>query len=139
MSKIVVVCPSCDGFLRAVCVDCELCGTKLEGQFKTPSLLQLPHDDLTFVVEFLRSSGSLKAMAAKGGTSYPTVRSRLTRIIGRLDSPADGTCEHGSVLEAVAGGRLSARDAEEKIRRAATTRAITGRPERDTRTSRQAG
>ena len=81
MAKLVVACPSCGGDLRATRLACGACGTNLEGQFDIPVLLQLPPDDLSFVVEFVRLSGSLKAMAAKGGTSYPTVRNRLDQVI----------------------------------------------------------
>lgn len=118
MAKLVVSCPSCGGDLRATRLACVSCGTNLEGQFDIPSLLQLPADDLAFVVEFVRSSGSLKAMATKGGTSYPTVRNRLDQIIARLDSQ-QAALQHkrSEILDALEGGRLSTKEAEEQLRK----------------------
>jgi hypothetical protein len=109
MAKLVVSCPSCGGDLRATRLACVSCGTNLEGQFDIPSLLQLPADDLAFVVEFVRSSGS---------TSYPTVRNRLDQIIARLDSQ-QAALQHkrSEILDALEGGRLSTKEAEEQLRK----------------------
>lgn len=47
-------------------------------------LLGLESDDLEFVLRFVLASGSLKDLARVYGVSYPTIRSRLDRVIGRL-------------------------------------------------------
>jgi len=44
----------------------------------------LSEEDWTFVKRFLLHSGSLKAIAAEYGVSYPTVRLRLDRLIAKL-------------------------------------------------------
>ena len=49
-----------------------------------PALMRLAPDELRFVVEFVKSSGSLKEMARKMGLSYPTVRNKLDDIITHL-------------------------------------------------------
>ena len=118
MAKLVVACPSCGGDLRATRLACASCGTNLEGHFEIPALLQLPAEDLAFVMDFVRSSGSLKAMAAKGGTSYPTVRNRLDQVILRLDALLTGVQKkRNEILDALEAGRLSAKDAEEQLRK----------------------
>jgi hypothetical protein len=119
MAKLVVSCPSCQGDLRVTRLACETCGTNLDGQFDLPQLLRLPPDDLAFVVEFVRSSGSLKAMAKLGGISYPTVRNRLDQIIARLEELEGGVQkQRHAILDALEGGRLTAKDAEEQLRKA---------------------
>jgi len=118
MAKLVVACPSCGEDLRATRLACGACGTNLEGQFDIPLLLQLPPDDLSFVVEFVLLSGSLKAMAAKGGTSYPTVRNRLDQVIARIEALASGVQKkRNEILDALEGGRLTAKEAEEQLRK----------------------
>jgi hypothetical protein len=118
MAKLVVACPSCNGDLRVTRLACRACGTNLDGDFELPLLLQLPAEDLAFVSEFVRASGSLKAMATLGGSSYPTVRNRLDQIIGRL-----GALEHGlhkrrhEILDALESGRLSSKEAEQQLRK----------------------
>jgi len=44
----------------------------------------LEEDELQFVKRFVLASGSLKEMAAQYGVTYPTVRSRLNQIIGKI-------------------------------------------------------
>ena len=44
----------------------------------------LDDEDLVFIKKFLLSSGSLKEVARLYGVTYPTVRLRLDRLIGRI-------------------------------------------------------
>lgn len=47
-------------------------------------LSRLPHEDLDLICELVLQSGSLKDLASVYGVSYPTIRSRLDRVIARL-------------------------------------------------------
>jgi hypothetical protein len=52
-----------------------------------PSRTWLDHmsqEDLAFIRRFVQASGSLKEMAQIYGVSYPTVRLRLDRLIGKI-------------------------------------------------------
>ena len=52
---------------------------------KPPAWLEaLEEEDLQFLRRFLLLSGSLKDVAAEYGVSYPTVRSRLDRLIAKV-------------------------------------------------------
>jgi hypothetical protein len=118
MAKLVVACPSCKGELRVTRLACRACGTNLDGTFEVPLLLQLPPEDLAFVSEFVRASGSLKAMAKLGATSYPTVRNRLDDIIRRLDELEQGLQKRRhEILDALESGRLNSKEAEEQLRK----------------------
>ena len=46
----------------------------------------LSEEDLQFLKRFLLASGSLKALAKEYGISYPTVRARLDRLIGKVQT-----------------------------------------------------
>jgi hypothetical protein len=118
MAKMVVTCPSCRGPLRVTRLACEACGTNLDGQFDIPPLLQLSPEDLAFVSEFVRASGSLKEMAKLQGSSYPTVRNRLDQIIARIaDLESGAQKRRHEILDALENGRLSAKEAEEQLRK----------------------
>ena len=118
MAKLVVTCPSCSGDLRVTRLACQACGTNLDDTFELPALLQLPPEDLAFIGEFVRSSGSLKAMAKLEGRSYPTVRNRLDQIIGRLEVLERGVQKRRhEILDALEKGRLSSKDAEAELRK----------------------
>lgn len=53
-------------------------------------LLALPREDLDLVCELVLQSGSLKGLASSYGVSYPTIRARLDKTIGRLRAVVEG-------------------------------------------------
>lgn len=53
-------------------------------------LLSLNEADREFVLRFVLASGSLKDLAREYGVSYPTLRTRLDRLIARLKELAEG-------------------------------------------------
>jgi hypothetical protein len=53
---------------------------RIEGEFELPPLAKLPAEDQIFVMAFVRCDGSIKEMEKTFGISYPTVKSRLSRI-----------------------------------------------------------
>jgi hypothetical protein len=63
---------------------CDRCETEVDGLYVLPALISLPQDDQEFVLQFIKTSGSLKEMASLLKVSYPTVRNRLDEIIERL-------------------------------------------------------
>ena len=116
MAKLPTACPSCSSALEVQCLVCPSCDSRLEGRFEIPALLSLPPDDLTFVVQFVRSSGSLKEMAKLRGQSYPTIRNRLNDIISRLQpiSPTADLRRH-EILDAIAKGELTVAEATRQL------------------------
>lgn len=77
-------CSYCGEGMRITKVTCEACGLSHEGEFFTPRLYRLQPEEQRFVELFVLASGSLKQMAELLGVSYPTVRSRLDRLIEKL-------------------------------------------------------
>ena len=57
----------------------------IEGSFELPQLARLAFEDQVFITAFVRSHGSIKEMERVFGVSYPTIKSRLTRIAGGLE------------------------------------------------------
>lgn len=49
-------------------------------------LTALSDDELLFLKRFLLHSGSLKNLAGEFGVSYPTIRTRLDRLIAKVES-----------------------------------------------------
>lgn len=113
MGKIITQCPSCNSSkLHIVKIECTNCTTKFEGQFEVSALLKLPDDDLQFILDFVRCSGSLKDMAGLQKVSYPTLRNRLNSLINTietLDIKDEGSKEE--ILQLLEEGKISAKDA----------------------------
>ncbi|HVI44003.1 MAG TPA: DUF2089 family protein [Chitinophaga sp.] len=78
-------CPSCSSPLKVTSLACEACETVVSGSFELPLLARLSAEDLQFVIDFVKSSGSLKVMAQQLGLSYPTVRNLLDDIIQKIE------------------------------------------------------
>lgn len=117
MGKIVTQCPSCASTkLHVTKIECLGCNTIFEGKFDIPSLLKLPEEDLQFIFDFVKCSGSLKEMAAKQNVSYPTLRNRLNALIDNLESleiKKEGSKE--KILQLLEEGKISAKDAAKML------------------------
>jgi len=113
MGKIITQCPSCSSTkLRVTNIECGNCATLFAGQFEVPPLLKLPEEDLQFVFDFVKCSGSLKEMATKQGVSYPTLRNRLNELIDTLENlSVQREGSKAEILQLVEDGKLSAKEA----------------------------
>jgi hypothetical protein len=84
----------------------------IEGNFDLPQLAQLAMDDQIFITAFVRSHGSIKEMERIFGVSYPTIKSRLTRIADSLEFiETNPTPSKAEILERLQFGKISAEDA----------------------------
>ena len=79
-------CPSCGIGLRVTKLCCANCETEVSGNFDLPVLARLDEREQAFIVDFVKSSGSMKEMAKNRGISYPTVRNLLDDLIEKLNS-----------------------------------------------------
>ncbi|MBA7478503.1 hypothetical protein ES707_13928 [subsurface metagenome] len=84
MKVLPTVCPSCGSQLKVKKLFCQACETEIEGMFDLPRLAKLSTKDQDFILQFIKTSGSLKEMAKLLKLSYPTVRNRLDDIIERI-------------------------------------------------------
>jgi len=65
---------------------CPHCATEVDGLFNFPVLSALSNEDQLFIVDFIKTGGSLKDMAGKMKLSYPTIRNQLDEIIERVNT-----------------------------------------------------
>lgn len=77
-------CPACNSQLIVRSLVCQHCQTEIQGEYELPVLAKLSPEDQLFILDFIKSSGSLKEMARLLRLSYPTVRNRLDEIIEQL-------------------------------------------------------
>jgi hypothetical protein len=117
MPTVATQCPACAHRLLVSRLTCPECSTQIEGAFDLPALLQLSPEELDFVVNFVRASGSLKEMARIRGQSYPTIRNKLDEIIHKLEANGrDVEQERHKILDAIAKGKLTVKEAAKKLR-----------------------
>jgi len=91
-------------------------GIAIEGEFELPQLARLSMEDQVFITAFVRSHGSIKEMEQVFGVSYPTIKSRLTRIADSLEfvdtNPQPSRAE---ILNRLERGEISAEDAIKEL------------------------
>lgn len=123
MNAVIGQCPICGDELAVTKLHCRQCDTTLEGQFSLGRLFQLAPGQLSFVETFVRCEGKLNKVGELMGSSYPTVRSRLTEVIEALGyevGPAEppGVPEEvrQEILSQVSSGSISAEDAIKLLR-----------------------
>lgn len=84
--KLPIVCPSCQSDLSVHSLHCESCQTAINGSFGLPMFLKLEQKEQDFIIDFVKSSGSLKVMAQQLKLSYPTVRNMLDDLIRKISN-----------------------------------------------------
>ena len=109
-------CPICNETLRVVRLDCEACGTRLEGNFTLGRFHALTADQLEFLETFIRARGNFKDVERELGISYPTVRSRLDAVIRALGfrshaEPDREAERRKEILRELAEGKIAPDDA----------------------------
>lgn len=109
-------CPICSAQLKVSRLECDSCGTRLEGSFSLGRFHALSPDQLEFLETFIRARGNFKDIERELGISYPTVRSRLDAMIRALGFPSQAEPDRESerrkeILRELAEGRIAADDA----------------------------
>ncbi len=115
-NPVVSKCPICSAQLKAVRLECDGCGTRLEGSFSLGRFHALSPEQLDFLETFIRARGNFKDIERELGISYPTVRSRLDAMIRALGFPSQAEPDRESerrkeILRELAEGRIAADDA----------------------------
>jgi hypothetical protein len=88
----------------------------IEGAFELPALARLSADDQVFVMAFVRAEGVIKEMERVFGVSYPTIKSRLARIVGQIQFVETIIIsKRQEVMDALDRGEITAKEAIERL------------------------
>src|SRR5215475_12879906 len=96
---------------------CGHCRVAISGEFPMSRLADLPVEHQRFIEMFVLAGGNLKEIAEQVGVSYPTIRSRLDKVIEALRGEIAKTQRvRGNVLDAVEPGKTTAEAAARLIK-----------------------
>lgn len=84
MKRLPTACPSCGSRLEISELHCAACGTTVRGAYPLDRFAALADDEEQFLLTFLAARGNLKEVQDRLDLSYPTVRSRLDRVLATL-------------------------------------------------------
>jgi hypothetical protein len=95
-------CPYCGSAMAVTRMGCGRCHVEIAAAFPMSRLAGLPVEHQRFIEMFVLAGGNLKEIAEQVGVSYPTVRSRLDKVIESLRAEIAKTQRvKGNVLDAV--------------------------------------
>ena len=110
-------CPYCTAPMSITRMSCARCHVAIEAEFPMSRLGRLPVEHQRFIEMFVLAGGSLTEIAEQVGVSYPTIRSRLDKVIESLRAEIGKTQRlKGTVLDAVDAAKPSAQDAARLIK-----------------------
>jgi hypothetical protein len=111
-------CPYCGTAMAVTQMSCEPCGISISAAFPMSRLANLPVEHQRFIEMFVLAGGNLKEIAEQVGVSYPTIRSRLDKLIELLRAEIAKTQRvRGNLLDAVEPGKTNAENAAKIIKR----------------------
>jgi len=123
MPKIPSTCPLCGGKLTVTALQCQSCGTTLQGHFSahtaSSAFNRLSAEQLAFLEVFIRNEGKFSRMEKEMGLSYPTLRNRLRAIIRAMGYQPEGesipvtlsAAERQRILDDLEAGKISVEEA----------------------------
>ena len=83
-AKISNTCPYCAAAMAVTRMTCDRCDVSIDATFPMSRLASLPVEHQRFIEMFVLAGGNLKEVAEHVGVSYPTLRSRLDKVIESL-------------------------------------------------------
>lgn len=111
-------CPYCGLAMAVTQMACGACHVSVTADFPMSRIAGLPIEHQRFIEMFLLAGGNLKEIAEQVGVSYPTIRSRLDKVIESLRGEIAKTQRvRGSVLDAVEPSKTTAAEAARLIKR----------------------
>jgi hypothetical protein len=115
-------CPVCGEIMHITRLECDHCGTAIEGHFVLHALSRLSMEHLDFLESFIRNRGTIKDVEVDLGISYPTVKARLDDVVTALGYSADGRLrpsqareERRTILEQLRKKEISSEEAAKKL------------------------
>jgi hypothetical protein len=121
--QVLTRCPVCADDLRIVRLECQACGSALQGNFTLGRLARLTREQLQFVEIFIRCRGKIKDVEEELGISYPTVVARLNEVVQAMGFEVrpegvdnDAASRRQQILDELAAGKLTASEAAGRLR-----------------------
>ena len=82
-------CPVCKHDLHVAKLECDHCGTTIDGSFTLSKFNYLDDEKLYFIEIFIKNRGNIKAVEKELNISYPTVKKMLDEAVEGLGYAVD--------------------------------------------------
>lgn len=108
-------CPSCGLKMQIAAMGCAACGVKVEGPFADSVLNRLNAEDQQFLLEYLLSGFSIKALEENSQLGYAAIRSRLDRMIEHTKDLMQSEQQKKAILEKLRSGEITVAEARKRL------------------------
>lgn len=96
-------------------MSCTACGVKVEGPFTDSVLSRLNTEDQQFLLEYLLSGFSIKALEENTDLGYAAIRSRLDKLIANTQSLMHSEEQKKAILEKLRAGDITVAEAKKRL------------------------
>ena len=108
-------CPCCGLKMQIAAMGCAACGVKVEGPFNDSIFGRLNNDDQRFLLEYLLSGFSIKALEENTDLGYAAIRTRLNKLITNTKSLMKSEEQKKAILEKLRSGDITVAEAKRKL------------------------
>lgn len=118
-------CPVCGQNTEVTAINCNDCGTRIEGHFQLCRFCRLTEEQKNFIETFVKCRGNIKEVERELGISYPTVKNRLEDAANALGynssagysySEPEDTGRRREILDQLEIGELSVEEALDMLK-----------------------
>jgi len=96
-------------------MSCTACGIKVEGPYTESVLNRLSADDQQFLLDYLLSGFSIKALEETTDMGYAAIRTRLDKLINNTKVVIRSEDQKKAILEKLRSGEITVAEAKRKL------------------------
>lgn len=96
-------------------MSCSTCGVKLEGPFTDSIFARLEAEDQQFLLDYLLSGFSIKALEETSNLGYMAIRTRLDKLIANTRALLDSETQKKAILDKLRGGEITVAEAKKLL------------------------
>lgn len=101
--------------MQVAAMTCAACQVKVEGVFPESVLNRLGADDQQFLLDYLLSGFSIKALEEKSNLGYAAIRTRLDRLIAGTRALIQSEEQKKAILDKLRLGEITVTEAKRRL------------------------
>jgi hypothetical protein len=98
--------------MQVAAMSCTACGVKVEGPFSESIFARLEAEDQQFLMDYLLSGFSIKAMEETSNMGYMAIRTRLDKLIANTRSLLSSEEQKKAILDKLRAGEITVAEAK---------------------------
>ncbi len=114
-TKLSTQCPCCGLTMKVSAMSCPACGVKVEGPFDDLILTRLSAEDQRFLLDYMLSGFSIKALEENSALGYAAIRTRLDKLIANTKALMQSEEQKKAILDKLRTGDINVAEAKKRL------------------------